>query len=475
MSDILLLNPPLTSVGYKTMNEFASRSFPLGLGSLSGILKKEGFSFEVLDADALNMDLDKLIGAVIRKKPKIIGISTYTSYADIMEYVVEEIKKGLKESTIVLGGHHAFAMREKLLNKSKADIVAIGEGEFIFSELCDAILNRKKLDDVKGIYFREKSRVVYTGDREYANDLDAIPMPAYECFPMDRYEAHFYRRWVSGRRKPFSNIVTSRGCPFSCGFCSNVLWGKRVRFQSPERVIQDIDYLVKNYGLKMLSFFDDTFTLDKKRAHRICDLIIERNYNLDLYCSTRVDSLDEGLVKKMARSGFKWIGIGIESGNSRILNKISKGQSPEKCSEILHLIADNGIAIYGSLILGYPGEDKKTLKDTLSFILDNPIHFPQINVFVPYPGTPIYDELVSKGADISQNISQLDKVSSYNSGISGRYLVFFLWYSYFRSLVRIRYFNLIRKTFKLRLIIFDFAKMICAMLFLNRKKRERAT
>ena len=243
--------------------------------------------------------------------------------------------------------------------------------------------------EIKGICYRDGDKGVYTGEREYIKDLDLLPTPAYEAFPMDRYEGHFYRRWVTGFRKPFANRITSRGCPFSCGFCSNVMWGRRVRYQSPSRVIVEIDHLVKNYGVKQLSFFDDTFTLDIKRAGEICDLIIARKYDLDIYCSTRVDSLDEGIVKKMASAGFKWVGIGIESGDERILRKISKGQSPRKCAEALKLLRDNNIAIYGSVILGYPEEDRKTLDATLKFMIENPVHLPQFNVFVPYPGTQI--------------------------------------------------------------------------------------
>lgn len=374
---------------------------------------------------------------------------------------------------MVLGGHHAFTMRGQLLDETRADIIAIGEGENIFSNLCNAILNNRKLDDVRGIYFKRDGRVLYSGDNEYIKNLDELPMPAYEYFPMDRYQGHFYRKWISGYRKPFASIVTSRGCPFGCGFCSNILWGKKVRFQSPERVIRDIDYLIKHYGIRLLSFFDDTFTLDMERAQRICDLLIERRYNLDIYCSTLGGSLNDSLLKKMRSSGFKWIGIGIESGNEMILNKISKNQSPKQCSEVLHMIADNGIAIYGSFIFGYPQENKQTLNDTLSFILQNPIHFPQISIFVPYPGTPIYNELVAKGVNIPKNINQLSKVVSYNKCISGRYLLFFLWYSYARSLLSIKYLNLIRKTFKLHIVLLDFLKMGWALISLKRDKKEK--
>lgn len=470
MDDILLLNLPITTSGYKTMSEFASRAFPLGLASLSGVLKKNGLPFTVIDADALDMSIDEMVSKISDRKPRIIGISTYSPYAGLIKRAVKAIKEELKNSIVVLGGHHAFALRGELLNETMGDIVAIGEGENIFADVCDAVLNDKNLEAIKGIYFKKGQKTVYTEDREFIEDLDALPIPAYEKFPMEAYRGHFYRGWVSGRRKPFSSVITSRGCPFNCGFCSNVMWGKKVRFQSPERVIREIDYLVSNYGIKQFSFFDDTFTLDMKRAERICDFLIERGYDLDIYCSTRVDVLNEGLIKKMAASGFKWIGIGIESGNDRILKKISKNQSVKKCSEILRMIADNRIATYGNIILGYPEEDRSTLNDSLRFIVNNPVHLPQFNIFVPYPGTPIYDELVAKGIRMPKDTNQMSNVISYNKDISTRYLHLFLWYSYFRSLVSMKYLNLIRKTFKLSIVFSDVIKLGWAMLRLNREE-----
>lgn len=472
MSDILLLNPPFTSLGYKTTGSFASRSFPLGLGLLSGALKARKFSFSVIDADAVDMSIDELLAGVIRENPRIIGISTYTSYSGMIAYIVKEIRRSLKNCVIVLGGHHAFALKGKLLNETLADIIAIGEGETLFPNLCHAILNDMPLESVCGIYFKRKGEIFYTGDNEQIKDLDTISMPAYEFFPMNMYRGHFYRGWIAGYRKPFTNLVTSRGCPFSCSFCSNVMWGKKVRFQSPERVIAEIDFLVEKYGIRQLSFFDDTFTMDMARARKICDLLIDRNYKLDIYCSTRVDLITEELIKKMARAGFKWIGIGIESGDDRILKKIAKHQSVEKCSEALKMIADNRIAIYGSAILGYPGEDKHTLNSTLSFVLKNPVHLPQFSIFVPYPGTPVYEELVKKGVDIPADVGQYNRVFSYNEGITARYLIFFQFYSHLRSFLDLRHINLMKKMFRLSIVFSDLIKIAWAMLWLNRGKSE---
>ena len=454
------------------MMSLASRSFPCGLGSLSGTLKVKGHSFSVLDADALDMPLDKMISAIVAVRPRIIGISTYSSYADITQYVIEEIKKSLQDCMVVLGGHHAFAENHRLLNETKADIVAIGEGELLFAEVCDAILLGKDLENVKGICFRKHGNIVRTADRDCINDLDKLPIPAYEYFPMDKYQGHFWRRWVSGYRKPFVGIMTSRGCPYRCAFCSIVMWGRQIRYRSPENVINEINHLVKNYGARQISFHDDTFSANMKRTEMICDLLIEKDYDLDLYCSTRVDCLNEPLIKKMAKAGFKWIGIGIESGNDKILKKMSKDFSVGTCSDILHVVANNGIAIYGAMILGYPGEDKRTLMDTLRFALNNPIHFPQFNVFVAYPGTAVYDKLISEGHAIPPNANQFSKVISYNKNISRQYLIFFQWYAFFRSFLNFRYLRLICKTFKMHIVLSDVPKMLWAMIRLKRAETK---
>lgn len=473
-SDILLLNLPYTTFGYNGMRRFASRSLPLGIASLSGILKQDGLSLDILDADAVDLTIDEIISLVAKRKPRIIGMSTYTSYSQITSYVVKEIKKILPNCLVVLGGHHAAAVRGRLLEETTADYVVIGEGETTFSELCSSLLETRGVDHIAGLLYRSGDDVRYAGDRKFIDDLDGIPPPAYELFPMDRYEGHFYRRWISGHRKPFINFITSRGCPFSCGFCANVMWGRAVRYQSPERVLADIDHLISAYGIKQISFFDDAFTMDRVRTHRICDLIIERKYILDIFCSTRVDLIDEELVKKMAASGFKWVGIGIESGNKRILKKIGKGQSTKRCSEALKLLADNGIAIYGNAMLGYPDEDKDTLKDTLTFMLANPVHLPQFNIFVPYPDTPIYNELKARGVDIPQDISQMSGVVSYNPGVSSRYLLLFFYYCYARYFLRLRYLLLIRPVFKLSLMLTDMLRLCLTLLFMDRDRNPAA-
>jgi radical SAM superfamily enzyme YgiQ (UPF0313 family) len=386
--------------------------------------------------------------------------------------VVGEIKKKLQDCTVVLGGHHAFAAGNRLLDETQADIVAIGEGDLLLAEVCDAIMHGKDLENVKGICFRKHGSIVRTADRSYIEELDKLPWPAYEYFPMDKYQSHFWRRWTSGYRKPFVGIMTSRGCPYRCAFCSNVMWGKHVRYRSPESVVNEIDHVVSNYGIRQISFHDDTFTSDMKRTEMICDLLIERDYDLDLYCSTRVDCLNEPLIRKMAKAGFKWMGMGIESGSDKILKKMSKDFSVRNCSDMLRVAANNRIAIYGAMILGYPGEDKRTLMDTLNFVLNNPIHFPQFNVFVAYMGTSVYNRLIAEGHVIPPNINQFSEVVSYNREISRQYLVFFQWYSFFRSFLNRRYLGLIRKTFKMHIVFSDIPKMAWAMIRLKRSEKK---
>ena len=216
-------------------------------------------------------------------------------------------------------------------------------------------------------------------------DIDQIPFPAREKLPM-----HIYRP-ASGayKRLPVTNIITSRGCPFNCSFCSKSIFGSHVRQVSPEMVLEEIKMLITNFKIKELYFCDDSFTLGRKRCIEICELMLKYNLDLTWSCSTRVNLVDTYLLKLMKRAGCVSIGYGVESGDSQILAQINKGISFGQIRDAIKWTRSAGIESRTSYIFGFPGENSDTMKKTFNFAKALNSDFVIFNLAIPLPGTDI--------------------------------------------------------------------------------------
>jgi radical SAM superfamily enzyme YgiQ (UPF0313 family) len=249
-------------------------------------------------------------------------------------------------------------------------------------ELTEAMLGRKKLAEVKGIAYRNKDgRIIVTPPAKKVTDLDTLPMPARHLLPMKRYAE---KCLFAG------TIVSSRGCPYRCIFCSNSeFWGHKLRLNSIERVLQEIEYLVEKHNIKEINFGDDIFTYSRSRVIKLCEMI-ERKFNIQWGCSTRVDYIDADLLTKMRKAGCSTIYFGVESASQVILDKCKKHQTVEMCREAIKLAKKIGMDVSASFILGLPGENNETLRKDLDFILEAMPNRIVVNLLTPYPGTSIH-------------------------------------------------------------------------------------
>jgi anaerobic magnesium-protoporphyrin IX monomethyl ester cyclase len=406
---VLLINPPYKKV-YKNISDAKGIIPPLGIASIASYIKLHGFNVEILDANATNLDIQKTINTAIEKAPEVIGITATTSTFNISSKILEKIKISNNEILTVIGGAHASATGGQLLAEHPhIDVVIKGEGEASFLNVLKNF-EAKDLSNIKGISYRNSSNEVVDNEpnNEYI-DINKSPFPAYELLPMEKYNLPIHHIGIGKKipRHPFFMIFTGRACPMDCNFCaSKTIWGNNVRLKNAERVIAEIDFLVKEYDVKVIDIADDIFTLNKTRLHNILDLLISRNYNLYFNCSSRVDTIDEYDLIKLKKAGCYLIRYGVESGSQEMLNKMNKMTSISNIKETFALTHKLGITSSASFILGYPGETKETAMQTIRLAQKLKTSISLFFFAIPYLGTPLHKFVVDNNYKIEKNPEQ---------------------------------------------------------------------
>ncbi len=294
-----------------------------------------------------------------------------------------EISKKINPSCkVILGGAHASSLYKQILENFPIDAVIVGEGELTISELAKAWENKKSIKKIKGIAIKEKNRVIFNGCREPITDLDSLPFPEHELC----------KKTIKENKT--ITMITSRGCPFSCIFCStSQFWGRRWRARSAKNVVDEIEYVKKKFPYITRIFFeDDEFTVDNQRVIDICNEIIKRKIKINWQCSSRVDTVNEEMLRKMKESGCNNISYGIESGSRKILNVIEKRITPEQIERAIKLTEKVGLHYDQFLMVGNPGENWQTVKETADFIKKfKKMNVDSVGKLQIYPNTRVYE------------------------------------------------------------------------------------
>jgi len=367
---------------------------PLGLGYLASFLRQKGHQSSIFDGTIKKSSAEGFVQAVAEFSPDLVGISVLTRGHNKAKDIILAIKKKYPKVPIVIGGSQVTAAPSSVLEDLKADFGVIGEGEITLCELVTEIENKREdFKKIDGLAFRRiKGKIFINSPRSLIKDLDSIPFPAWDLMPPKEYR--IVPILEPGKAFPIAPIITSRGCPYNCSFCaSNVTWKRKIRFRSPENVLEEIELLKNNFGVKEIHFADDNFTMDTKRAEEICDRLIEENIKLPWQCpnGVRIDRLPLSLLRKMKKAGCYAVGLGIESGNQKILDKNSKNLNLKVVPQVLEDLRKVGIESYGFFILGLPGDTKQTINETIDFALTNPFDRVWFNLFTPYPGSPAFN------------------------------------------------------------------------------------
>lgn len=360
---------------------------PLGPCYIAAFLERENIPVKIIDAHVKNLSITEIAHLITKSGAKYVGFSILTPVADWCSEVTKKLPRSIIK---IAGGPHASALPEDTL-KSGFDIVVVGEGEETLLE----IVQSKKLETIKGIVYRKGGKITHAPPRPPI-DPNSLPFPARHLIIHGGTNKPYLS---SGTRYfPWSPIFTSRGCPYSCYFCNKNIFGFKFRPRTPESVLEEIDHLVKKYGIKELDIYDDNFNFDISRAEKIMDLIIERKYKIYIrFCNgIRADKVSAKLLKKMKKAGTDYIAFGIESGDPGILKQLPKGETLNQISRAVKLTHKIGIPIIGFFILGLIGDTKKTMQNTINFATSLPFDRIMLNIATPFPGTRMW-QMIQQG------------------------------------------------------------------------------
>ena len=354
---------------------------PLGVLYIVSTLEARGFEADVLDASLDTLSDEQIIDRIRRRDPDAIGLSCTTHTRLEMRDLTYAIKKAFPGKFVVVGGPHVSFCPEETLEHTAADAVIIGEGEMKMLDL----FSGKPLNKIPGLAYRANGEIRVNADEGFIQDLDSLPAPARHKIDMNRYPGY------STLKRRTSHILSNRGCPFGCLYCSaTYFWGKSTRSLSAEKVLGEIEGLVDNYGVRALYFYDDAFTADKKKARKVCEALIEKKLQLIWGTSTRIDLVDEELLKLMARAGCRQIDFGLETLNQAVQKKVGTKATYQRARDTIRTAINAGIEhVKVYLIIGLPGDTPGQLRETFAKTLSTVATEVSSQILRIYPGTPI--------------------------------------------------------------------------------------
>ena len=369
---------------------------PLSLLYLASTLEKSGVEVLVLDQPAQGFTVDETVDWVIQNKPDVVGFSALAASGKTAALICCKVKDKDPSIITVMGNHYATFNAYRILKRYPAvDIIVRGEGETTITQLANCIKNRQSLKQVQGINYRSNQEIISTPNQPLIKDLNSLPFPNRELINV---EYHCTMAGANIAPKKFTSILSSRGCAYSCRFCScteiaHNLW----RARSAENTLEELR-LLESKGYKQLIFVDDHFTLNPKRAIAICEGMIKERMDFQWICEGRVDNCSKELLKKMVKAGLKIMYFGIENANQRILEYFNKAVTPQQSENAVKTARKAGVdVIVGSFIVGAPDETKAEIQNTINFAKRLPIDVPQFNILCAHPGNDIWNEMQAKG------------------------------------------------------------------------------
>ncbi len=390
---------------------------PLGLLYLAAVLEKEQHIIQIIDSPLegyeqeigledgryrYGLTVEEIIERIALFSPEIIGIScSFSTMHDTIEEISDAIKQFNSKIKICVGGAHPTAVPEEVLSMDSVDFIVMGEGEYRFRELLSTISANGNLKDIDGLGYKINNQTVLNPSVDFIANLDELPFPARHLIDMEKYFRINRPQGGTVTSSRATTIITSRGCPAKCIFCSiHGIWGKKFRAHSAEYVIGEIEHLVQKYKVEELVFEDDNLTFDTKRADKIFSMMIEKKFNLFWKTPNGVAvwRLTEELLSKMKESGCYHVCFAIESGNDHVLHKIiHKPTNLAKVKNLVKAAKKSGILVEAFFVMGFPGETFEMMNDSFKFALKADFDKAGFCIATPYPGTQLFDQCKKEG------------------------------------------------------------------------------
>ena len=370
----------------------------LGLGYLAAYAREhhDDLTFQVLDTRvATSKETKKFFDTSF----DLIGMTVYSPVYYEVIALFNKIRKADKKVPVCLGGPYVTTIMEDIFKKTPADFAVYGEGEVTFSDLVFHLKGKKQLKDINGLMYQDPNgNIIINPPRIHISDLNTLPLPAYEIFPMERYPLH--------------RMVTSRGCPYACSWCnSSSIWNKSYRSRDAENMVSEIEYLLKNHGKKIFVFGDNSFNIDLKRVEKFCDLLISKKIQILWSVSLRADIMTQELAFKMKESGCYNVAIGVESASNEILARIGKSTTIEKITQGITMMKNAGIEVLAQYVIGSPNDTLDTVKESIEYAKTSGCDYTNFYTVLPFKGTPQWEYVLEHGTLYTKEIHDFHTIN----------------------------------------------------------------
>jgi len=413
--DVLLVNPGSLKAVYQDLgNEFSAVEMPILPALFASYLREKNMSVDILDTPAFGLSPQQAAEIIDKNfSPRLVVLVVYgfqpsastqnMPAAGATCRAIKALNPGIK---IMMTGTHPAALPRRTMQEEAIDFVCDREGpDTIFATAEYIKAGRGSLRDIPSLWYRKDGSIVNNAAGGLLTDLDeAMPEAAFDLLPMDRHRAHNWHCFEHiYERQPYASLYTTLGCPYKCSFCCiNAPFGKSsYRMWSPEWTIRQIDTLVNEYGVKNIKFVDEMFVLNKNHVIGICDHIIERGYDLNIWAYARVDTIKDGFLEKLAKAGFRWLALGIESGSKHVRDGVEKGRfGSTDIIKVVRDIQDAGINVIGNYIFGLPDDTFESMQDTLDLAIEANCEFANFYAAMAYPGSKLYGMAIEKGWEL---------------------------------------------------------------------------
>ncbi len=409
---------------------------PLWMILTAAYLRDKGITVVVIDAEAENLDIEETMKRVEVFNPLLVSIivsGTNPSASTINMTGAGEFLKELKRKHLnlltSLSGLHPSALPQQTMEEETVDFLIEGEGFAATKEIVDAIKEQRVKDSlpkIKGLWYRVGEEILSNERAENISDLGELPMPAWDLLSMEKYRAHNWHCYDHPEeRSPYAVIYTSLGCPFKCSFCciNTLFGGAGIRYRPPQKVVEEIDYLVKNYGIKNIKVLDEIFVMKWAHVEEICDGLIALGHELNLWVYGRVDTVKEYMLVKMKKAGINWIAYGFESGSKKVREGVSKGRfDEEQMRDIVKKTHAAGIEIVSNFIFGLPEDDLATMQETLDLAKELNCAYANLYCAMAYPGSQLYADAVNQGVELPKEWNGYSQFSENSLPLATKHL-----------------------------------------------------
>jgi radical SAM superfamily enzyme YgiQ (UPF0313 family) len=426
--DLLLIHPGNRRQVYQSLGDtLAAVESPVWAGLIATFIRKHGFAVDIFDAEAEELGPEQAAKRIVEITPKLAAVVVYghqpsasTQNMTASGAICTALKQLDGSQKIILVGGHVAALPQRTLREEDADFTCTGEGPYTLLDLVSALQSANPdYRAVRGLCFRDSGAIVENPPAPLVKEPDReMPEMAWDLLPMKKYRAHNWHCFGDLQRQPYASFYTTFGCPYHCSFCCIQApfksgeklagWKENVnsyRFWSPQTIVAQIEKLVRRYGVRNIKIADEMFVLNPRHVLGICDAIIERGFDLNIWAYARVDTVRDAMLDKLKRAGVNWLAFGIEAASERVRDDVDKGFGQEEIFRTLEKVRAAGINVIGNYIFGLPEDDLDSMQATLDMALDLNCEFANFYSAMAYPGSQLYNLALKEGWSLPEKWS----------------------------------------------------------------------